>query len=387
MTLSWLAAAALLALAAWLYLLLFRGGFWCADQRLDRDAPAPAAWPAVAAVIPARDEAAHVGAAVGALLAQDYAGPLRVVVVDDASADGTADTARSAAPGDRRLDVIAGRPLAAGWTGKLWAVAQGLDHAGSVLPDARYVLLADADVTLAPGELARLVATAEGAGLDLVSLMVRLDCTTPWERLLIPAFVFFFQKLYPFAAVNDPKRRTAAAAGGCMLVRRDALRRIGGLESIRDRVIDDCALAAAIKPGGRIRIALADETRSLRAYGGLGGIWRMVARTAFVQLDNSLVRLAVVVPAMTLVYLAPPAAAVGGAVAGDGMALAAGAAGWAVMALCYRPTLAGYGEPAWRALLLPAAALFYTCMTVDSARRSLAGGGNPWKGRRYGKGK
>ncbi len=384
MTPGWLAAAALVGLAAWLYLVLFRGGFWRADQRLDARAPAPAAWPAVAAVIPARDEAAHVGSAVGALLAQDYAGPLRVVVVDDASTDGTADAARSAAPGDRRLDVIAGRPLAAGWTGKLWAVAQGLDHAGSVLPDARYVLLADADVALAPGELARLVATAEGEGLDLVSLMVRLNCTTPWERLLIPAFVFFFQKLYPFPAVNDPKRRTAAAAGGCMLVRRDALRRIGGIESIRDRVIDDCALAAAIKPGGPIRIALADETRSLRTYGGLGGIWHMVARTAFVQLDNSPARLAAAVLAMTLVYLAPPVAAVAGAAAGDGMALAAGAAGWAVMAHCYRPTLGGYGEPAWRALLLPAAALLYICMTVDSARRSLAGGGNKWKGRRYG---
>ncbi len=383
MTLTWGAAAALMALAAWLYLVLFRDRFWRADQRVDRRAPAPARWPAVVAVIPARDEAAHIGSSVASLLGQDYAGPFRVVVVDDSSADGTADAARRAAAGDARLEVIAGRKLAPGWTGKLWAVAQGLEHAAALLPDARYVLLTDADVVHAPDGLSRLVATAEGGGMDLVSLMVRLNCSHPWERLLIPAFVFFFQMLYPFPAVNDPARRLAAAAGGCMLARRDALTRIGGVKSIRDRVIDDCALAAAIKRGGRIWLGLADDTRSLRAYDGLGGIWRMVARTAFVQLGNSLTLVAAAAIAMVLVYLAPPAAVIAGVVTGDGAALAAGAAGWALMALCYRPTLADYGEPAWRALLLPAAALLYTCMMADSARRSLIGGGNPWKGRRY----
>ncbi len=380
---SILAVAALAAMAVWLGLLAFRSGFWRADQRLVADSGARTAWPAVASVVPARNEADHVGQAVAALLAQDYGGDFRVVVVDDGSEDGTADAARAAGPRDGRLEVIPGRPLAAGWAGKMWAVSQGLDHAAVVSAEARYVLLSDADVVLAPDQLSGLVAKAEDEGLDLVSLMVRLNCTAPWERLLIPAFVFFFQKLYPFPAVNDPARRTAAAAGGCMLVRRDALDRIGGIAAIRDRVIDDCALAAAIKKGGRIWLGLADTSKSLRAYDSLGGIWRMVARTAFTQLDHSVFRLIATVAALVLVYMVPPVAAIAGLVTGDAVALGAGAAAWSAMALGYRPTVAYYGVAAGYAWLLPVAAILYVCMTVDSAAGGLAGGGNSWKGRSY----
>ncbi|MHA1109389.1 MAG: glycosyltransferase [Alphaproteobacteria bacterium] len=381
MNLSPAAAAAGFALAAWLYLLLLRDGFWRADQRLGVRPDRAAAVPCVVAIVPARNEAAHVGQAVAALLGQDYPNLSCIIVVDDGSDDGTAEAA--AAAGDSRLKVIPGSPLPPGWTGKLWAVTQGIDQAVSDLPEASYVLLTDADIALAPDEISRLVATAEGGGLDLVSLMVRLNCTAWWERLLIPAFIFFFQKLYPFPAVNDPARPMAAAAGGCMLVRRKALERIGGMAAIRDRIIDDCALAAAIKPGGPVWLGLADKSRSMRAYDTLGGIWRMGARTAFVQLDNSVWKLAAATLAMMLVYLAPPAVLVIGALTGDGAALAAAAAAWGIMIVCYRPTLSDYGLGGAHGLLLPAAALIYLCMTIDSARRSFAGRGAGWKGRVY----
>jgi len=390
MSLTPLAVVAMAALAAWVYLAVFHGRFWRADQRLDAASPRPESWPAVAIVIPARNEAVTIGRAVSSLLAQDYAGAVALVVVDDGSRDGTAQAARVSAQAARghpgRLTVVTGRPLREGWTGKLWAMSQGVDAAAKLLPAARYVLLTDADIEFDPAEMSRLVAKAEAEGLDLVSLMVRLDCTGGWERLLIPAFVFLFQMLYPFPQVNDPARRIAAAAGGCMLVRRDVLARAGGLQAIRHHVIDDCALARAIKRGGPIWLGLAGGTRSLRAYRGLGGIWDMVVRTAFVQLGESLAVLAGVVAAIALVYVAPPVAAVAGIWSGDGLAALAGTAAWALMALCYRPTLGDYGGSGWRAALLPLAALFYCFMTVDSARRSMAGHGPMWKGRFYPRG-
>ena len=386
MSLTPLAVIAVAALAAWVYLAVFHGRFWRADQRLDGPLPEPESWPAVAVVIPARNEAATIARCVSSLLAQDYAGALALVVVDDGSRDGTAQAARAAAeaaghPG--RLTVVTGRPLGPGWTGKLWALSQGVEAAAKLLPAAPYVLLTDADIEFDPAEVSRLVAKAESQRLDLVSLMVRLDCTGGWERLLIPAFVFLFQMLYPFPRVNDPARRIAAAAGGCMLVRRDALARAGGLKAIRHHLIDDCALARAIKGGGPIWLGLAGSTTSLRVYGGLGGIWDMVVRTAFVQLGFSLAVLAGAVAGMMLVYVAPPVAAVAGVWSGDGLAALAGTAAWALMALCYRPTLGDYGGSGWRAALLPLAALFYCAMTVDSARRSMAGHGAMWKGRSY----
>jgi hopene-associated glycosyltransferase HpnB len=363
--------AAALSLIVWLALLFFRGGFWRADQRLDTDMPEPDAWPAVVAVIPARNEAATIGRTVASLLGQDYPGAFSVIVVDDNSDDGTA----AAAGVSDRLSVVSGKPLPAGWTGKLWAVHQGLDH----VTDAAFVLLTDADIEHSPHSLRRLVAKAEEGGLDLVSLMVLLRCQRAWERLLIPAFVFFFQKLFPFSRVNDPTRPEAAAAGGCMLVRRAAFERAGGVEAIRDRLIDDCALAAAIKPGGPIWLGLTGDVHSLRSYERLGEIWTMVARTAYEQLRRSPLALIGTVMGMAIIYLVPPLAVA----SGEGIAAACGLAAWLLMIAAYRPTLRLYGLPAWYGLMLPVAALLYTLMTVDSARRHRRGRGGAWKGRTY----
>ncbi|MFQ5784503.1 MAG: glycosyltransferase [Alphaproteobacteria bacterium] len=379
-----LAFLSLLSLAAWLYLILFRGGFWRADRRLEASPAPPAAWPAVAAIVPARNEAAVIGRALGTLLAQDYPGAFHVVVVDDESDDDTAalarDTARSAGLEDR-LNVVAGAPAPEGWTGKTWALAQGVERARETLPDARYLWFSDADIAHEPGTLRRLVSKAEAGRLDLVSLMALLDCGGAWARLLIPAFVFFFQKLYPFAWVGRPRRRTAGAAGGCMLLRRDALEAAGGLRAISGALIDDCALAAALKRNGPIWLGLATTTRSLRPYRGLGAVWEMVARSAFTQLRHSTPLLALTVAGMFVVYLVPPVAALGGPIAGADTAAVAGLAAWLIMAVAYRPTLKLYRQPAAAAALLPVAALLYTAMTVDSALRHWRGAGGRWKGR------
>lgn len=379
---------ALLALAVWLGILFCRGRFWFADQFLSPAAKTPPkdGWPAITAVIPARDEADSIARTVASLFAQDYPGRLDVVVVDDNSTDGTGALARDAAAaagGGARFHLVTGQPLAEGWSGKLWAVHQGLQAAAEKAPEARYVLLTDADIAHDPANLRRLVEKAEMESRDLVSLMVRLNCETPWERLLIPAFVFFFQKLFPFPWVNDPTRRTAAAAGGCMLVRRSTLDAAGGIGAIKDRLIDDCALAALLKARGSIWLGLSRETVSLRRYDGLGELWRMVARTAYEQLGHSPLMLVGAVAGMVLLYLVPPVAAVWGLVAGNWPMLAAGAAGWLAMAVAYFPTLRLYGRPPWAALELPMAGFLYTLMTVDSARRHGQGQGGGWKGRTY----
>jgi hopene-associated glycosyltransferase HpnB len=377
-----LAVVSGIAVAAWLYLLVFHGGFWRADMRLGR-APPPAAWPRIVAAIPARDEAETIGRAVASLFAQAYPGRLDIVVVDDASTDGTADIARRAAHeagAGERLTVVATPPLPEGWVGKMWAVATGLAR---VPADARYVLLTDADIVHAPDALARLVAKAEAEGRALVSLMVRLSTANAAERLLIPAFVFFFQKLYPFRRVADPGSRIAGAAGGCMLVRRDALDASGGIAPIRDALIDDCALARRLKALGPIWLGLADNSRSLRAYAGLGDIWRMVARTAYTQLGYSPALLAGTVLGMALLYLAPPLALALGLAFQAWTAAALGALGWIAMSVAYAPTLRYHGLGLWRAPLLALAGLLYTAMTVDSARRHALGKGGAWKGRSY----
>ncbi len=396
-----LTVAAAIALAAWLYLVFLHGGFWRADQRLPRDAadstPAPVSWPAIVAVIPARDEAAAIGDAVASLLRQDYPGDLAVIVVDDHSSDGTADIARAAAAAlgaAGRLTIIPAPALPAGWSGKLWAMESGL----AALPEAaRYVLLTDADIVHGPDAVRRLAAKAEAEGLDLASLMVRLRCESAAEALLIPAFVYFFQKLYPFRRVNDPRRAEAGAAGGCMLVRRAALDRIGGMAAIRSALIDDCALAAAIKrPGvnasptgstaGRrhpIWLGLADDSVSVRRYDTIASIWRMVARTAYTQLRYSPAALAGTVLGMALLYLVPPAALVLGSALGAWPLAAMGGLALALMLLSYVPTWRDYrGRSPWF-VLLPVAALLYTAMTVDSALRHWRGKGGAWKGRVY----
>lgn len=380
---------AFLALAAWIYLAFAHADFWRADQRLG-DAPVPQDWPEVVAVIPARDEAACIGAVVAAHQASDYPGTFSIVVVDDGSADGTAGIARRAGDGGaRRLDVISAPPLQQGWTGKLAAQSAGLAHAREIAPGARYVLLCDADISLSPDALRRLVAKAETEGLALASLMAKLDARENWPALLIPAFVFFFQKLYPFPRVNDPANRVAAAAGGCMLVRREALDAAGGLDSIRDRLIDDCALARLVKregPGAprRIWLGLAThEATSLRDNSELSSIWSMVTRTAFAQLDHSWPMLAGTVAGMTLLYLVPPLCVLTVLSGGSWAAAGFGAAAWAIMTALYRPTVALYGEPAAKALLAPAAAFLYTTMTIASAAQHQRGEGGRWKGRTY----
>ena len=371
---------AALSLAVWLYLLFGHGGFWRADQRLDAPGDTLDAWPAVAAVVPARNEAAVIGQTLRSLLAQDYPGDLVVIVVDDESDDGTAELARGA---DDRVVVVGGVARPAGWVGKTWALAQGVEAAAVAAPEARYLWFSDADIEHRPGVLRALVAKAEAERLDLVSLMARLHCARAWERLLIPAFVFFFQMLYPFRRVNDPARATAAAAGGCMLVRRDALAAAGGLDAIAGALIDDCALARALKPGGPIWLGLATESRSIRAYAGLGEIWDMVARSAYTQLGHSPMLLAGTVVGMTLIYLVPPATAIAGVFGGFGPAAGLGAAGWLAMAVGYAPTLRFYRQPAVAGVVLPAVATLYTLMTLDSALRWRRGEGGRWKGRRY----
>ena len=368
-----------ISLAAWVWLLVMRGGFWRNLNLLGDDAGGEGPWPGVVAVIPARNEAACIARTLESLAAQDYPGSLTVVVVDDNSDDDTATVA--AATGVPNLEVVSGKPLAPEWTGKVWAMAQGVATADIAAADAKYLLFTDADILHAATGLRHLVAKAENEGLVLTSLMVKLRCRSFWERLLIPAFVFFFQKLFPFDWVNDPGRPTAAAAGGCMLVARDALRRTGGIEGIRNELIDDCALARQLKRAGPIWLGLATETHSLRAYDRLGDIWRMVARTAFVQLRQSAFLLLGTVAGMILLYAMPVVALVAGAVGVDAGLLVVGGAGWLLMAVCYVPTLRLYGLSALRAFSLPLAGILYCLFTIDSARRHWLGRGGAWKGR------
>jgi hopene-associated glycosyltransferase HpnB len=384
MLVSMIAWLALGSLAVWLWIAFFRGGFWRADQRLANGPVWQGPWPDITAVIPARDEAETIAAAVRSLAEQDYPARVTIIVVDDGSTDGTAVEAHSVLVKDVTIDVVAGEPLPDGWTGKMWAVAQGVARADELAPEGTYLLLTDADIAHASDSLRRLVTKAERDNLDLVSLMVKLRCRSSWERLLIPAFVFFFQKLFPFPWVNDSARREAAAAGGCMLVRRAALSRIGGIASIRNAVIDDCALAAGIKQQGGIWLGLADASHSLRGYDGLQGLWDMVARTAFVQLKNSYLMLFGTVVGMIVLYLFPPTAVLVGAWMSEPPLALAGICAWILMSYLYLPTLRLYDLASWRAFLLPAAALFYTAMTVDSARRTWQGSGARWKGRSYG---
>jgi hopene-associated glycosyltransferase HpnB len=389
----WLQLFACLALLAWAYLLFGRQGFWCGRPQIEREtAPPPRAWPAVVAVVPARDEAAYVGQALASLLAQDYRGELTIVLVDDHSTDATrriAESLRFSAGADRRLEVIAALALPPGWSGKLWAVASGLRHTEELTPAAPYVLLTDADIAHAPDNLARLVAKAEAERLDLVSLMVRLCCAGFWERLLIPPFVFFFQKLYPFPAANDPASRVAAAAGGCMLVRRQALREAGGIAAIRGELIDDVALARAIKRrpgGGRIWLGLSETTRSLRRCAALREVWTMVARTADTQLRHSLLLLVVTLLGLVITYVVPPLALLAGLTERTPWLVELRLAGLGLLGLggmvvAFSPTLRLYRLGLARSLTLPVAAILFAAMTVTSAVQHRRGAGGRWKGR------
>ncbi len=362
-------AIAALALLAWVYLLAFHGRFWSAGPVL---APVrPDALPAMDVVIPARDEAEGIEAALRSLLAQDYSGELRITVVDDGSSDGTGAIARSLA--DKRLSVIDGAPRPHGWSGKLWAVSQGV-AAG----DAGLLLLTDADIVHDPLHLATLAAKLE-TGLDMVSEMVELRCTSLAERALVPAFVFFFQLLYPFARVNDRRSKLAAAAGGTMLLRREALERVGGIASLRGALIDDVALAKRLKPHGPIYLGHSRLARSVRPYPGAADIWRMVARTAYVQLRFSPPLLLGTVFGLALVWLAPPAITL----FGHGPARWLAALAWAGSTASFLPTLGRFRQsPLW-ALALPGIATFYMAATAGSALDHHRGHGVQWRNRRY----
>jgi hopene-associated glycosyltransferase HpnB len=357
-------------LAIWLYLLLARGGFWRMRPDVYTSAPGTPA-PSVTAVVPARNEADVVGRSVASLAAQRYAGEFHIILVDDASQDGTAAIARQAAP---ELRVISAPPLPPGWTGKMWAVAEGVRAATS-----DYLLLTDADIVHPPEHLAALVARAQEGGYDLVSYMVRLHCRSLAEQALIPAFVFFFFLLYPPAWIRDPRCRTAGAAGGCILVRRAALERIGGIARIGGELIDDCALARAVKhSGGRVWLGLSGTAESLRQYRTFGEIGRMISRTAYTQLGHSPLLLAGTVAGLAVTYLAPPLLTLA---APRGMASGMGAMAWLLMTAAYWPAVR-YATRHWFwAPLLPLIALFYLSATLHSAVAHRRGRGGMWKGR------
>lgn len=376
-----------ISLCIWLVLLLAWGNFWRADQQLTPAgaAPMPANWPKIKVIIPARNEADVIATSLTSLLNQDYPGAWQILLVDDQSQDGTSEIAQATAAAlhkSAQLKVIEGAPLPPGWSGKLWALEQGIKAAQA--DDPQHLLLTDADIAHSAGNLRELVQKATTEHLALVSLMVQLRCQSFWEKLLIPAFIFFFQKLYPFPWVNDPQRKTAAAAGGCILLENQALQAVGGIGVIRQALIDDCSLAAAFKNQGYpIWLGLSSTTRSLRPYPDLASIWTMVARTAYTQLNYSPWLLLGTLVGMTLVYLIAPLGVIWGLVTGSGLVLLLAMLTWILMAIAYSPTIRLYHlNWAW-SLALPGIAFLYNLMTFDSARRHWLGQGGAWKGRTY----
>ena len=364
-----------LTLAVWVYLVGFRGNFWRSGPVLDTTASSGRA--RVAVIVPARNEAVSIKGSLSSLLAQDYPGELAVIVVDDNSTDDTGKIAASLGTGER-LTIVAGEPLPTGWTGKLWAVHQGLQRKEATTAD--FVLLTDADIEHAQDHVSALVAKAEADSLDLVSEMVHLHCATRAERALIPAFVFFFQMLYPFAWAADPKKHTAAAAGGTILVSRRALDRVQGVFLIRSDLIDDCALAQEIKStGGRIWLGHTDSAISTRVYSQWRDVWDMVARTAYVQLGQSPLMLLGCIAGMGIIYWAPPLLTL---LAGSTPRVL-GLLSWLMMALAFQPTLRRYRCSSLWGIAMPVISLFYVCATVDSALRHYTGRGGGWKNRVY----
>ena len=362
-----------LPLAIWIFLLTARGMFWLARERDDRDElEFDGPWPTVVAVVPARDEVDVIARSIGSLLQQDYPGDFRIVLVDDQSADGTSAVAH-VLDTSGKLQILSGAPRPHGWTGKLWAVKQGIAQAGN----ADYLWFTDADIAHTPENLRKLVARARNDDLVLVSLMAKLHCKTFAEQLLIPAFVFFFAMLFPFAWVNRKNVTVAAAAGGCMLVSRAALERAGGIDAIRGEIIDDCALARLMKKQGPIRLALTNRALSLRPYEKIEDIRRMVARSAYAQLNYSPLQLIGTLAGMFLLCVAPVIAAL----LGLGFARIAGALTWLVMAIAFQPMLRFYKvSPLWGAAL-PVIGALYALFTLDSAIQFWRGRGGMWKGR------
>ncbi|MCF1508634.1 glycosyltransferase [Streptomyces glomeratus] len=374
---------ALVSLASWLWLLVGQGFFWRTDLRLPPRRE-PESWPSVCVVVPARDEAAVLPRSLPSLLGQDYPGRAEIFLIDDGSSDGTGELARTLAERHGGLPLTVGSPgePPAGWTGKLWAMRHGIALARARAPE--YLLLTDADIAHTPDSLRELVAAARSGGFDLVSQMARLRVDSMWERLVVPAFVYFFAQLYPFRWIAVRGSRTAAAAGGCVLLRTEAAERARIPDAIRQAVIDDVALARAVKAeGGHIWLGLADRVDSVRPYPRLHDLWRMVSRSAYAQLRHSPLLLVGTVLGLAVVYLAPSVALVAGLVKGDMAALVAGGLAKLVMTATYIPMLRYYRQPLWLAVLLPVTALLYLLMTVDSAVQHHRGRGAAWKGRTY----
>ena len=376
----------IVSLLVWLYLLLARGGFWRVKKNLPSSRLGTVAALGrggksfrVAVIVPARNEAEFIGESITSILSQLGNHSIQIFLVDDGSTDGTADAAGKAAAQTGKssaLTVITSRPLPAGWTGKLWAVQQGIERAREFAPE--FLLLTDADILHSPDNLATLIAVAEGGPYDLASFMVKLQCRTAAEKFLIPAFVFFFFKLYTPSWISDPHRKTAGAAGGSILVRPQALERAGGIEAIRGEIIDDCALAKAVKQQeGRVWLGLTPETVSLRPYKTFAEVGRMISRTAFNQLNHSVLMLFAAFIGLTLMYLAPPLLLF----SRHPLPITLGALAWLLMTAAYLPMVRFYGlNPLW-ALALPFAAIFYMGATLRSAFNFWSGRGGQWKGR------
>lgn len=371
-------ALAVICVVVWLYLIGGRGAFWLGRVRdTARVSPEPGQWPVVAAVVPARNKSEYIAASVQSLLQQEYPGPFSIIVVDDDSSDETAATAMHAAassPG-RQMTVVRSEGPPPGWTGKLWALKQGIAAAEALRPD--YLLLTDADIVHAPDTLAWLIKQSLARQFVLTSLMAKLRCESLAERSHVPAFVYFFQMLFPFSWVCRPNSHVAAAAGGCMLIRSDALASAGGIESIRSALIDDCSLAAKLKTIGPIWLGLTDRVRSIRPYDTLSDVKRMVSRSAYTQLRNSPLLLAATVASMAVTFILPPLLTI----FANGLPRVLGLVAWLAMALSFVPTLRFYRlSPLW-SVALPGIASFYLYYTVSSAYQYLRGRGGQWKGR------
>lgn len=384
-----------LSLLIWIYLILFRGGYWLSNQKLKANNTLNSSFPSVCAIIPARNEADTIPISLPSLLKQQYSGDFSIILVDDQSTDHTGEIAKDISQRlqqEQRLKVIQGQPLPKGWSGKLWAMQQGLNFVQSQNLDTKYILFTDADIAHDLVNISQLVAKAEQEKLALVSLMVLLKCESFWERFLIPAFVYFFEKLYPFSWANNPKNKMAAAAGGCILIRRDILEKIGGIEILKTALIDDCTLASEVKKFLQketnldtqgIWLGLTETTYSLRDYPDLKSIWDLIARTAFTQLNYSSLLLVGTVLGMVMTYLISPISIILGILLGYPNILIIGLFIWGLMALSYWPTLKLYKRsPLW-AFSLPVIAFLYTLMTIDSAIRYWRGQGGGWKGRVY----
>jgi hopene-associated glycosyltransferase HpnB len=369
---------AIICALVWLYLIVGRGAFWlCRVRDTGYTSPEPQQWPAVVAVVPARNEADHIAASVGSLLRQEYPGSFRIIVVDDDSSDGTASVATRAAasvPG-RQLIVVGSRNPPPGWTGKIWAVQQGIATAEELQPE--YLLLTDADIVHAPDTLAWLVKRAGAGRFVLTSLMAKLRCESLAERTHVPAFIYFFQMLFPFSWVSKPRASTAAAAGGCMLLHANALASAGGIASIRNALIDDCSLAEKLKKIGPIWLGLTERSRSIRPYDTLTDVKRMISRSAYAQLHYSPLLLAATVAAMALTFIAPPLLAI----FATGLPRFLGLVVWLVMTISYIPTLRFYRLSPFWSLALPGIAALYLYYTINSAYDHMQGRGGQWKGR------